>query len=94
MTHYTDIDYESFPIADLDLDLHWIQLPNYVLAARLRSPGSFRLFIFWFWVGGHLEVGGDDVAPAGVLVAEWACARANSLSCRRAARTELGNWIQ
>ena len=31
---YTDIDYESFPIADLDLDLHWIQLPNSVLAER------------------------------------------------------------
>ena len=33
---YTDIDYESFPIADLDLDLHWIQLPNSVLAARQK----------------------------------------------------------
>ena len=34
---YTDIDYESFPIADLDLDLHWIQLPNSVLAARRHA---------------------------------------------------------
>ena len=37
MTCYTDIDYESFPIADLDLDLHWIQLPNSVLAARRQA---------------------------------------------------------
>ena len=37
MTHYTDIDYESFPIVDLDLDLHWIQLPNSVLAARRQA---------------------------------------------------------
>ena len=36
-TIYTDIDYESFPIADLDLDLHWIQLPNSVLAERRRA---------------------------------------------------------
>ena len=34
---YTDIDYESFPIADLDLDRHWIQLPNSVLAARRQA---------------------------------------------------------
>ena len=34
---YTDIDYESFPIADLDLDRHWIQLPNSVLAERRRT---------------------------------------------------------
>ena len=34
---YTDIDYESFPIADLDLDLHWIQLPNSVLAVRRQA---------------------------------------------------------
>ena len=34
---YTDIDYESFPIADLDLDLHWIQFPNSVLAARRQA---------------------------------------------------------
>ena len=34
---YTDIDYESFPIADLDLDLHWIQLPNSVLAAPRQA---------------------------------------------------------
>ncbi len=37
MTCYTDIDYESSPIADLDLDLHWIQLPNSVLAARRQA---------------------------------------------------------
>ena len=37
MTCYTDIDYESFPIADLDLDRHWIQLPNSVLAARRQA---------------------------------------------------------
>ena len=37
MTCYTDIDYESFPIAHLDLDLHWIQLPNSVLAARRQA---------------------------------------------------------
>ena len=37
MTCYTDIDYESFPIADLDLDLHWIQLPNSVLSARRQA---------------------------------------------------------
>ena len=24
---YTDIDYESFPVADLTADIHWIQLP-------------------------------------------------------------------
>jgi hypothetical protein len=30
---YTDIDYESFPVADLFLDLHWIQLPK----ARYRE---------------------------------------------------------
>ena len=24
---YTDIDYESFPVADLAADIHWIQLP-------------------------------------------------------------------
>ena len=37
MTCYTDIDYDSFPIADLDLDLHWIQLPNSVHAARRQA---------------------------------------------------------
>ena len=37
---YTDIDYESFPIADLDLDRHWIQLPNSVLAARRQARGT------------------------------------------------------
>ena len=31
---YTDIDYESFPIADLTLDRHWIQLPTAVLLER------------------------------------------------------------
>ncbi len=44
MTCHTDIDYESFPIANLDLDLHWIQLPHSVLAARrqakLFGPGA------------------------------------------------------
>ena len=34
---YTDIDYESFPIADLDLDRHWVQLPNSVLAERRQA---------------------------------------------------------
>ena len=34
---YTDIDYESFPIADLDLDRHWVQLPNSVLAERREA---------------------------------------------------------
>ena len=34
---YTDIDYESFPVADLSLDLHWIQLPKSVLAAREKA---------------------------------------------------------
>ena len=24
---YTDIDYDSFPVADLAADIHWIQLP-------------------------------------------------------------------
>ena len=32
---YTDIDYES--IADLDLDRHWVQLPNSVLAERRQA---------------------------------------------------------
>ncbi|MBY0505354.1 MAG: hypothetical protein K2X03_15680 [Bryobacteraceae bacterium] len=27
MTNYLDFDYDSIPPADLDLDLHWIQLP-------------------------------------------------------------------
>ena len=31
------IDYESFPIADLDVDRHGIQLPNSVLAARRKD---------------------------------------------------------
>ena len=37
---YTDIDYESFPVADLSLDLHWIQLPKAVLAAREKARGE------------------------------------------------------
>ncbi len=37
MRAYTDIDYESFPAADLTLDLHWIQLPTAVLVARRKS---------------------------------------------------------
>lgn len=28
MKKYTDIDYDSFPVADLDLDLHWTLLPT------------------------------------------------------------------
>ncbi len=38
MQNYTDIDYESFPVADLFLDLHWIQLP----AARLAEQRAAR----------------------------------------------------
>ena len=34
---YTDIDYESFPIADLTLDRHWVQLPTAVLIERQKS---------------------------------------------------------
>ena len=34
---YTDIDYESFPIADLTLDRHWIQLPTAVLLDRQKA---------------------------------------------------------
>ena len=34
---YTDIDYESFPIADLTLDRHWIQLPTAVLLERQKA---------------------------------------------------------
>ena len=34
---YADIDYESFPVADLSLDLHWIQLPKAVLIAREKA---------------------------------------------------------
>ena len=37
MTCYTDIGYESFPIAGLDPHLHRIQLPNSVLAARRQT---------------------------------------------------------
>ncbi len=38
MQNYTDIDYESFPVADLFLDLHWIQLS----AARLVEQRAVR----------------------------------------------------
>ena len=34
---YTDIDYESFPIADLTLDRHWVQLPTAVLLERQKA---------------------------------------------------------
>ena len=34
---YTDIDYESFPTADLTLDRHWIQLPTAVLLERQKT---------------------------------------------------------
>ena len=34
---YTGIDYESFPIADLTLDRHWIQLPTAVLLGRQKA---------------------------------------------------------
>ena len=34
---YTDIDYESYPIADLTLDRHWIQLPTAVLLERQKA---------------------------------------------------------
>ena len=68
MTCYTDIDYESFPIADLDLDLdlHWIQLPNSVLAARRQAkllalaqarektlPKDHKVFLVDVGVAGH-----------------------------------------
>ena len=32
-----DIDDEQFPIADLSLDLHWIQLPTSVLLERRKA---------------------------------------------------------
>lgn len=32
-----DFDYEQFPIADLSLDLHWIQLPTAVLIERRKA---------------------------------------------------------
>jgi hypothetical protein len=43
MPNYADIDYEQFPVADLDLDLHWIQLPapsspNAAKSAMPRRP--------------------------------------------------------
>ncbi|MBY0507022.1 MAG: hypothetical protein K2X03_24105 [Bryobacteraceae bacterium] len=34
MTAYTDFDYDSLPPVDLDLDLHWIQLPVAVWEAK------------------------------------------------------------
>ena len=37
-----DIDYEQFPIADLSLDLHWIQLPTTVLIERLNAKREAR----------------------------------------------------
>ena len=37
MKNYTDIDYDSFPVADLDLDLHWIQLPRAVTLAKRQA---------------------------------------------------------
>ena len=36
---YTDIDYESFPIADLDLGLHWNPAPQ----LRPRRPTASKL---------------------------------------------------
>ena len=37
-----DIDYEQFPIADLSLDLHWIQLPTAVLMERRKAERIAR----------------------------------------------------
>lgn len=37
-----DIDYEQFPIADLSLDLHWIQLPTAVLIQRRNAEREAR----------------------------------------------------
>jgi hypothetical protein len=37
MKKYTDIDYDSFPVADLDLDIHWIQLPKAVTLAKRKA---------------------------------------------------------
>ena len=37
MKLYTDIDYDSFPPADLDLDLHWIQLPRAVILEQRKA---------------------------------------------------------
>ena len=37
-----DIDYEQFPIADLSLDLHWIQLPTAVLLERRKAERVAR----------------------------------------------------
>ncbi|MBY0505571.1 MAG: hypothetical protein K2X03_16780 [Bryobacteraceae bacterium] len=34
MTAYTDFDYDTLPPVDLDLDLHWIQLPVAVWEAK------------------------------------------------------------
>ncbi len=40
---YPDIDYESFPVADLDLDLHWIQLPNSRCQTKLEALQRDRI---------------------------------------------------
>ncbi len=37
-----DLDYEQFPIADLSLDLHWIQLPMAVLRERRIAEREAR----------------------------------------------------
>ena len=34
---YTDIDYDSFPPADLVLDVHWIWLPTAVIRERRKA---------------------------------------------------------
>ena len=38
MQNYTDFDYDDLPPVDLDLDLHWIQLPQ----AKLREREAAR----------------------------------------------------
>ena len=37
MAKYTDYDYDTIPIPDLTLDLHWIQLPAAVLIAQQKT---------------------------------------------------------
>jgi hypothetical protein len=37
MKKYADIDYDSFPVADLDLDIHWIQLSRAVTLAKRQA---------------------------------------------------------
>ena len=37
MKAYTDIDYDSFPPADLALDMHWIHLPRAVLLEKQKA---------------------------------------------------------